>query len=102
MNTAIQTRHDELAELCRRYHVKQLELFGSATGDTFDPDKSDIDFLVEFEPCNPSDHYERYFGLVEALEALLERPVDLVETHVITNPYFLRQVNETRALIYGA
>ncbi|MFP4501309.1 MAG: nucleotidyltransferase family protein [Candidatus Hydrogenedentota bacterium] len=102
MNTAIESRREQLAELCRRFHVKQLELFGSAAREAFDAETSDLDFLVEFEPCAPADHYERYFGLLEGLEALLEKPVDLVETQAITNPYFLRRVNETRTSIYAA
>jgi hypothetical protein len=36
-------------ELCRKYRVIRLEVFGSAVGDSFDPDKSDLDFLVEFQ-----------------------------------------------------
>ena len=40
---------DELTELCRRHHVKRLEVFGSAAVGDFDPDTSDIDFLVEFD-----------------------------------------------------
>jgi len=46
----IASHREELRELCRRFHVRRLDLFGSATGDDFDPARSDLDFLVEFEP----------------------------------------------------
>ncbi len=102
MNTAIESKREQLAELCRRFHVKRLELFGSAAKPASDVEASDWDFLVEFDPCTPSEHYDRYFGLLEALEALMEKPVDLVEAQAISNPYFLRRVNETRTSVYAA
>jgi len=45
----VEERRAELAKLCVKYHVKRLELFGSATGPGF-TDDSDLDFLVEYEP----------------------------------------------------
>lgn len=102
MNALIESRQEAVVALCRQYHVQRLEAFGSATDESFDPQKSDIDFLVVFKPCTPSEHYERYFGLLEALEALFQRPVDLVEAKAMKNPYFIRRVDESRALIYAA
>jgi predicted nucleotidyltransferase len=91
----------ELRELCRRFGVAQLELFGSATTAAFDPERSDLDFLVEFD-ANPADLFKRYFGLKEALEALYSREVDLVMTAAMANPYFIEAVNKTRQLVYAA
>jgi uncharacterized protein len=102
MNALLQEKHDGIASLCQRYHVEQLDVFGSATSDSFDPRRSDLDFLVVFAPCTPTEHYERYFSLVEDLEGLFGRPVDLVEAPAIRNPYFLRSVNETRTTLYAA
>ncbi len=102
MNEIVNTKRDALGELCLRYHVKSLEVFGSATDDTFDGQTSDLDFLVVFEPCSPSEHYDRYFGLLESLEALFERSVDLVEASAMRNPYFIRSVNQTRTPVYAA
>ena len=49
MHAAISDKKDELAELCRRYGVARLEVFGSAArGTDFDPQSSDADFLVAF------------------------------------------------------
>jgi predicted nucleotidyltransferase len=39
----------QIAEFCRRHHVRKLSLFGSVLRDDFRPD-SDVDVLVEFEP----------------------------------------------------
>jgi predicted nucleotidyltransferase len=90
----------ELAELCRRFGVRRLDLFGSAATGTFDPSRSDVDFLVEFDE-NPTRLFDRYFGLKESLEALYGRPVDLVSAGSLRNPYFIAAVNETRQLMYA-
>ena len=100
MNPAVESRKEALAKLCRLYHVQELRVFGSAAAGDFDGE-SDFDFLVTFAPCRPGEHYERYFGLLEALEDLLGRGVDLVEASAISNPYFLRSVNQTRTRVYG-
>ena len=73
-----------LADLCRRYGVARLEVFGSAArGLEFDPRRSDFDFLVEFERRSDLPPLEQFFGFAEALEQLLGRPVDLVEREAL-------------------
>lgn len=91
-----------LADLCRRYRVNRLELFGSAADGTFDPKHSDLDFLVEFELLSPAGHYEPYFGLLESLEELFERKIDLVESGAMRNPYFIAEVNASRKVVFEA
>ena len=91
---------DDIPDLCRRYGVARIELFGSATTDAFDPERSDLDFLVEFD-ANPAGLFDRYFGLKESLEALYGRPVDLVTVASLRNPYFIDAVNKTRRLVYA-
>lgn len=103
MNQVIEAKRDELNRLCARYHVARLELFGSAvTGQQFDAETSDLDFLVEFLPLQPGEHFDTYFGLLEGLQDLFERSVDLVMTCAIKNPYFLKSVNQTRTVLYAA
>src|ERR1700720_1365316 len=65
-----------LAEVCRRYGVKELSLFGSAVRGEMRPD-SDIDIMVEFEPCVRVGLI-KFESLVEELESLAGRRVDLV------------------------
>ncbi len=73
----------DLQALCRRYGVARLEVFGSAArGVDFDPARSDADFLVAFEPATRND-LGAYADLKAGLEALLERPVELVEREAI-------------------
>ena len=75
MHQLIEDKRQELNRLCRRFKVRRLDLFGSAAEGTFDPAKSDLDFLVEFLSLASGEHYESYFGLLEGLEALFRRPV---------------------------
>ena len=91
----------EIPDLCRRYGVSRLELFGSAASGAFDPQRSDLDFLVEFDAVS-SGLFDRYFGLKQSLEALYGRPVDLVTTGSMRNPYFVEAVNRSRQLVYAA
>jgi predicted nucleotidyltransferase len=101
-NAFIEAKRPQLAELCRRHRVQQLELFGSATGQQFDPDSSDFDFLVQFQPMPPVEHGDSYWRLLEDLEKLLGRPVDLVELAPIRNPYFLQGIEASRVVLYAA
>jgi predicted nucleotidyltransferase len=67
---------EALAELCQRFYVRELSLFGSVLRDDFHDD-SDIDLLVEYEPearVTLFDHFE----LEEELQRLMRRKVDLV------------------------
>ena len=102
MEPSITQCSDEITALCRRHRVRRLEVFGSALDDRFDPQHSDVDFLVEFEPLAEGQYADAYFGLKEALELLLGRPVDLVMTQAIRNPYFLEAIEPTRTLLYAA
>ena len=92
----------ELRELCIRYGVSRLEIFGSAATGQFRDEDSDLDFLVEFLPLAVVNYADNYFGLLEGLEALFSRPVDLVVELSIRNPYFRQSVEESKSLIYAA
>ena len=92
----------EVAALCRRHRVRRLGLFGSAAMGTDRAGESDLDFLVEFEPPAPGTYADAYFGLLEGLELLFRRPVDLVVAPAIKNPYFRQSVERTRVSVYAA
>lgn len=84
MHRLIQEHRDEIGRLCRLYGVRRLEAFGSvARGLDFDPGSSDADFLVTFEGSSEQSGLGRFLGLADALEALLGRPVDLVERRTV-------------------
>lgn len=92
MINPVETRRRELETLCERHRVERLALFGSALRNYFDPQNSDLDFVVEFSTMNPEEHAAAYFGLLENLEALFGRRVDLVETGAVRNPYLRRKI----------
>jgi uncharacterized protein len=103
MIAEIVSHRQELEELCRRFHVRRLDLFGSATGDDFDAERSDLDFLVEFDPRAPGAlSFDAFFGLKESLEALFGRSVDLVEANAIRNPYLKASIERSRELLFEA
>ena len=102
MTAAVADHLPEIIALCRRHHVRRLALFGSATDERFDPERSDLDFLVEFEPLTPTDHADGYFGLLHGLEDLLGRPIDLLERAPIRNPFLLATIGESEVVLYEA
>ncbi len=103
MIALIQDRRQELNELCKRYRVKRLELFGSAANDgSFDAGRSDLDFLVDFFPLARGEHADHYFGLREDLESLFGRRIDLVMVTAVKNPYFLQAIDACREALYAA
>ena len=87
-----------VSQLCRRLHVKRLDLFGSATTTCYGP-TSDIDVVVEFDRT-AGQLFDRYFDLKEGLEALFARPVDVVMADALHNPYFKATVDASRRPLY--
>ena len=102
MIALIEHHRPEVAALCSRFGVQSLEVFGSAADGTFDPECSDIDFLVEFNANDTSSLFHRYFGLQETLEHLFGRKIDLVTASALTNPYFIAAVNQSRQPVYAS
>ena len=102
MDCIIEAKREELAALCLRHHVRRLELFGSAASGEFDAARSDLDFLVQFGDMAPAAHADCYFGLLQALESLFSRHVDLVEAGAVRNPYFLKTVERNPVVLYAA
>ena len=103
MINEIVLHRDELSALCRRFHVRRLDLIGSAARDDFDPERSDVDFLVEFDrACPEAMSLDTYFGLKESLERLLGRPVDLVEASAVRNPYLKAEFERSRVALFEA
>ena len=102
MSPVVENKIGEVAGVCSRRGVRRLALFGSAAGDGFDPSRSDLDLLVEFQPMPPAQHAGAYFGLQEDLERLFGAPVDLVEPGPIRNPFFRQAIERTQVVLYEA
>lgn len=101
MHRLIEEKRQELERVCRNRRVHRIELFGSAARPDFDPVSSDLDFLVTFQELDRNQYADTYFGLLEDLQALFQRPVDLVVASAIHNPYFRQAIESTRTLVYA-
>jgi predicted nucleotidyltransferase len=99
----VHNHRNDIAALCRRFNVKRLEVFGSAArGTDFNPDRSDVDFLVSFDPDSPEPDLRAYFDLRQLLAGLLGRPVDLVMAGAVRNPYLRAEIDRSKQLLYAS
>ena len=97
----IESHRPGIAELCRRYHVRRLDVFGSAArGIDFDPDRSDVDLLVTYLPDHQSD-FAAHLDLRDALARLFGRPVDLVMENAVENPFIRAGIERSRQPVYA-
>ena len=100
MHTIADPERNALRQLCRRFRVDRLYLFGSAAQGRYEPGRSDLDFLVTLSSRPSGEYADDYLALAEALEKLFQRPVDLVTERSIRNPYLRETINRTRQLLY--
>ena len=96
----IESNIERIILLCKLHKVNSLSVFGSVLTDRFN-DKSDIDFVVDFDSVPINDYADNYLGLSDALSKLLGRDIDLIEEKAIHNPIFLNNVERTKVQIYG-
>ncbi len=102
MHPLIAQKLPQIVELCKKYRVERLYLFGSATTDRFN-DQSDFDFLYSFDKDLPlSDYVDNFLDFAEALQTLMGRGIDLVGEKDIKNPYFIASVERSKQLLYAA
>ena len=92
---------DAIARACQRYGVDRLRIFGSVLTDRFDPEGSDLDFLVDFAPGS-TNLFPDYFDLKFELERITGRPVDLVDASAVRNPYFKASALGSAQELYAA
>ncbi len=100
----IEMNIDKIAALCKKYKVAKLWIFGSILTSRFN-DESDVDFSVDFDSdtinAEGLDWADIFFGFMHDLEDLLGRKVDLVDEVAVRNPYFRKELDATKQLIYG-
>lgn len=97
----IELNISKIIELCKKYRVKSLAVFGSILTEKFN-NESDIDMIVNFdEDVTYQTYADNYFGLHDNLKILLGRDIDLVDESSINNKYFKEEIDETKYLIYG-
>jgi hypothetical protein len=88
---------EEIAQFCQRHHIRKLSLFGSVLRDDFTP-KSDIDFLVEFEPEHIPG-FIRLAGMEIELSEIVGRKADM-RTAAELSPYFRQEVLDSAVVQY--
>lgn len=98
----IDSRLEPLRELCKKHSVSRLLVYGSVVREDFDPSRSDIDLLVDFLPSLGHFYFDTYLDLLEDLERLFGRPVDLGTLDATYNPYVLRTIEQDKELLYAA
>jgi uncharacterized protein len=91
-----------LEQLCIKHGVARLFLIGSAARDDFDPQRSDLDFVVEFQSLATNNAADRFFGLLADLEDHFSRPIDLISYSAVRNPYLKQVIDRTRIPLYAA
>ncbi len=100
----IELNMDRIIALCKRYKVAKLWVFGSILTDRFN-DNSDVDFSVEFDSDTINreklDWADLFFDFLNDLKVLLGREIDIVFDDCVKNPYFRKELDATKQLIYG-
>ncbi|MEI8080320.1 MAG: nucleotidyltransferase domain-containing protein [Actinomycetes bacterium] len=102
MVDVLDSKREAIAQLCVRYGVSRLEVFGSALREDFHPGESDVDLLVELGPMESYARVDAYFGMLEDLQALLGTEVDLVMVGAVKNRYIAAEIERTKQVLYAA
>jgi hypothetical protein len=95
-------QREAITEACRRHRVARLHAFGSVVGSDYQPGVSDIDLLVEFQPCDAGVLYRAYFSLLNELRLQLPAQVDLVMADAVRNPYIKASIEAGKQMLYAA
>jgi predicted nucleotidyltransferase len=91
----------QIRKLCEQHKVDKLYAFGSVLTDRFSKE-SDVDLLYTFRNDVPLLEYaDNYFNFKFSLEDVFNHPVDLVSEKQLSNPYFIKEIEATKQLIYG-
>ena len=93
-------KQDAIARLCALHNVRSLAMFGSAARNELKAD-SDIDLMVDIASADPFEYTDHYFNLLEQLQHLFKRPIDLLESRAVRNPYLQQEIDRTKVIIYG-
>ncbi len=101
MATKIDFQTEQLQQLCKKYNVKELYLFGSATRNDFSED-SDLDFIVKFNRQGFEGAFDQFIDFKQELEQIYGRPVDLYYLKKFRNSIFQQEVEQSKELLYAA
>jgi uncharacterized protein len=90
---------EQIDTLCQRWKITELALFGSILREDFRPD-SDVDVLVTFATNDGWSLFD-LMNLQRELEAIVHRPVDLIEKRDLKNPFRRAEILRTHQVIYA-
>ena len=99
MGARIDIDRSELEAFCRRNRIRRLAMFGSVLREDFDAD-SDVDVLIVLDESAPWDFFD-WVDMIDELERIFGRSVDLVEKTAITNPFRRRHILQSHQVIYA-
>ncbi len=98
----IEDRITEIILLCKSHHVISIALFGSAAKGSMHVN-SDVDFLVQFSDELPVlDYADNYFNLVEELEKIVGKKVDLISIKSLKNQILIEDIERSKVVLYAA
>jgi predicted nucleotidyltransferase len=101
MVNIISSNINVISRFFETHRIEKAYIFGSAVSDNFN-EKSDLDFLIKFQPgLNPLEKGELWWNLHDTLRDLFDREIDIVTEGSLKNPYFIKELDETKELIYG-
>lgn len=99
MNKLLEENLDRIRSYCKEHQVDKLHAFGSIVNDDF-TENSDVDFLIKFKDISAEEYADSYFRLHDLFEQIFKRKVDLVTENSLSNPFFIKKVNQTKTLLY--
>lgn len=98
----VESNIEKVREVCMGRPIAELYLFGSAASGTFNDD-SDMDFAVVFkESLDPLEQGDAFLGLLDDLQKLFNRPIDLISYSSLKNPIFIEELNNSKVSLYAA
>lgn len=100
MNKIITENIDKITAYCKTYKVKKLYAVGSVVSTNFS-DASDIDLLIEFEPISIGEYTDNYFILHKLFKKIFNRKIDLITTKSLSNPFFIKSIENSKKLLYA-
>ena len=102
MVEVLSNKLDKIISLCEKHKVKTISVFGSAARNAMTAE-SDIDFLVQFSAeIDVLDYADNYFALLEGLEEITGKKIDLISTNSLRNPILKEEINRSKIELYSA
>ncbi len=96
----IDDKRDLIYDVCMRFVVSRMNVFGSALRADFRPGERVIDLLVQFTPIKPADLANSCFIILELLSSILNIPVDLAMSYAAKNSYIAAGTHWTNQVLY--